>query len=248
MGPPDGSRERQGDHALPQALSEANNDPVDLHRTLAKQQAQLTATNQRQSLTLSMVAHDLRNPLGLVIGFSEVLQRTLADCADAQDLLLLHRVAETHRSPASRKGIRIEVEVPAMPVVAQLDADRIEQVLDNLLTNAIKFTPRDRSATVLVRGRPDGDRLVLQVVDEGIGIEPDHLTALFQPFARSHRKGTDGERGTGLGLAICRSLVQAHDGTLSVSSAVDSGTTFTARLPLGGPAAGPAGRSRHPRG
>jgi signal transduction histidine kinase len=283
--PPDPAGPGMPDHGPPsrdevqqvlQALSGANNDLADLHREVARQQARLAAISERQSSTLSMVAHDLRNPLGMVIGFSEVLQRTLADRAEPQDLLLLERieaqgrrmlglvedlvdaavlergamsldiaevevrtlverVAETHLGPAGRKGIRIEVELPDEPVIARLDAARIEQVLDNLVANAVKFTPRDRDAVVTLRGHIRSGQVVVEVADQGLGIEDDDLDRLFEPFAHARRSGTDGEPSSGLGLAIARSLVQAHDGTVTVTSTPGSGTTFTVWLPVGGP-------------
>ncbi|MFP4312272.1 MAG: sensor histidine kinase [Nitriliruptoraceae bacterium] len=261
------------------ALSAANNDLADLLREMAQQQARLAAINEQQSFTLSMVAHDLRNPLGMVIGFSEVLQRTLADRVEPQDLLLLERiemqgrrmlnlvddlidaavlergamtlslsevdvrrllerVAETHRAPASRKGIGIEVELPPAPLMACLDAARIEQVLDNLVANAVKYTPRDRARTVLLRAIRRGGQVMIEVADQGLGIEEAELDLLFEPFSRVHRSGTDGEPSTGLGLAISRSLVQAHDGSVTVSSEPGHGTTFTVWLPVDGPACG----------
>lgn len=271
------------------ALSAANNDLADLHREVARQQARLAAINERQSFTLSMVAHDLRNPLGMVIGFSEVLQRTLAERVEPQDLLLLERieaqgrrmlslvedlvdaavlergamslsvaevdlvtlllrVAETHQGPADRKGIRLEVDLQDAPMTACLDGARIEQVLDNLVANAIKFTPRDRSAAVTLRGHQRGEQVVIEVADQGVGIEEADLERLFEPFARARRAGTDGEPSSGLGLAITRSLVQAHDGTVTVSSEPGRGTTFTVSLPAGGPACAPGTSAGHPSG
>jgi signal transduction histidine kinase len=168
------------------------------------------------------------------------------DVAEVDVTALLQRVAETHRGPAARKDIRIVVEVPGPAVTARLDPARIEQVLDNLVANAVKFTPRDEGAAITLRCQTRGGQLVIEVTDQGLGIEEADLDRLFEPFTRVRRSGTDGEPSTGLGLAISRSLVQAHDGSVTVTSTPGSGTTFTVWLPICGPASAPYRERAHP--
>lgn len=111
----------------------------------------------------------------------------------------------------------------------QGDALRLAQVIDNLLSNAIKFTPQD--GTVEVRVLAHGDGAALEVADSGIGIPDADQSALFERFFRSSNAVERRIPGTGLGLYIVRSLVQAHDGVITLSSAAGEGTTFRIELP-----------------
>jgi PAS domain S-box-containing protein len=121
---------------------------------------------------------------------------------------------------------RLEVSFPEGFPKITADPGRIEQVLINLIENAIKYaTP----GTVTVSGADTGGQVVVRVSDEGEGIDPDHLPNIFLKF---YRRGS-GERrtGTGLGLYICRGIVQAHDGELIVERSDPTGTVFAVRLP-----------------
>ncbi|MEX2556016.1 MAG: ATP-binding protein [Actinomycetota bacterium] len=121
---------------------------------------------------------------------------------------------------------RLEVSFPVAFPKITADPGRIEQVLINLIENAIKYaTP----GTVTVSGEDAGGHVVVRVSDEGEGIDPDHLPNIFLKF---YRRGS-GERrtGTGLGLYICRGIVQAHDGDLIVERSDPTGTVFAVRLP-----------------
>jgi signal transduction histidine kinase len=124
------------------------------------------------------------------------------------------------------QGRRFEVELPALPEL-YLDPDRIEQVLTNLLENAVKYT----DGPVLVRAREEPQRVVVEVVDRGRGIEPEHRAAIFTKFFR--RPG-EKRQGTGLGLYITKGLVEAHGGTIAVDGEVGVGSTFTFTVPKGG--------------
>jgi signal transduction histidine kinase len=108
------------------------------------------------------------------------------------------------------------------------DASRLEQLLDNLLSNAVKFTLDGGRVRVSIR--PDGTAVLLDVADTGIGVPADEVGRLFRRFFRSKSALSREIPGTGLGLAIAKAIVEAHDGTISVTSS-DRGTTFTVRLP-----------------
>jgi signal transduction histidine kinase len=109
-----------------------------------------------------------------------------------------------------------------------LDAHRIAEVLENLLSNAVKFTPPGGRVDVWT-GR-EVDELVLRVSDTGVGIAPEDCAHLFDRFFRA--TGAEGVPGAGLGLSIVKAIVEAHDGSVSVSSEIGAGTTFEVRLPL----------------
>lgn len=117
--------------------------------------------------------------------------------------------------------------LPEEPVFGSWDRIRIAQVIDNLLTNAVKYSPDGGTITVCVQ--PDDTDVELRIADNGIGISPDLQTRLFTRFYRADENGVSS--GLGLGLYISRMLVEAHGGTISVRSAPGEGSAFTVRLP-----------------
>jgi PAS domain S-box-containing protein len=130
---------------------------------------------------------------------------------------------------AQKKGVGLSTELsPGLPA-AVYDNDRMIQVLTNLISNAIKFTPEGGSIRVGVQPQPE--HLAIRVSDTGFGIPKEALGKLFGQFYRVHRPGKE-IKGTGLGLAIVQKIVAAHDGRIEVESEVDKGTTFTVFLPL----------------
>jgi len=112
------------------------------------------------------------------------------------------------------------------------DAERLRQVLLNLLTNAYKFTPEDGCVTVTVTVAPQGTHVVLVVRDTGIGIAPEHAKLVFEPFRRVETGYARKQGGTGLGLALCRRFVELMGGTLALESAPNIGSAFTIVLPV----------------
>jgi signal transduction histidine kinase len=122
-------------------------------------------------------------------------------------------------------GIGLERDLSAVTVPA--DQRWLRQVVTNLLTNALKFTPA--GGTVTVRTRAAGTGAVLEVSDTGIGIPADELPRVFDRFWRG--RGTAQTSGSGIGLAIAAGLAQAHGGQLTAASTEDQGTTMTLRLP-----------------
>lgn len=117
------------------------------------------------------------------------------------------------------------------------DSGRLRQVINNLLDNAIKFTGAGGKVEVYLSLSPEGDEVILRVVDTGLGIPPEDLPHIFDRFYRgdkSRRRETK-HRGTGLGLSICESIITSHLGTIEVGSVVNQGTTFTVRLPAAKP-------------
>src|SRR6185436_11521097 len=109
------------------------------------------------------------------------------------------------------------------------DPDRVQQILLNLLTNAIKFTPD--GGRVTITGTRRGDRAEVRVDDTGIGIPDDKRDSIFEPFVQLGRSLSSPQEGSGLGLAISRDLARAMHGDLRVESTVGSGSSFTLTLP-----------------
>ncbi|TFV67326.1 UNVERIFIED_ORG: HAMP domain-containing histidine kinase [Bacillus sp. AZ43] len=139
-------------------------------------------------------------------------------------------------------GLRLDESLTDVPVVIG-DEGRLRQVVGNLVTNALTHTPREARVTVTVAQAPEDDGvLVLQVADEGPGMQPADAARAFERFYRADASRTRGEAegspagGTGLGLAIVSSLVAAHGGRVDLDTAPGRGATFTVRLPRSGPA------------
>jgi len=139
----------------------------------------------------------------------------------------------TMRPHAAKSGVHLVVDVePGLPR-AVYDNDRIAQVLINLMSNGIKFTPQGGRVQVSAQRREE--YLILKVSDTGYGIPKEDLAKVFDRFYRVYRPGKE-IKGTGLGLTIVSKIIAAHGGRIEVESEVDQGTTFTVTLPLSGPA------------
>jgi len=124
----------------------------------------------------------------------------------------------------------VDLHVPAAPLTATCDAARIAQVLNNLVSNAIKYSPDGGVVRIAARG--EGRTVVLEVVDPGIGIPDAELASIFQPFRRS-TFARDNIPGVGLGLFTSRQILEAHGGALTVDSTPGHGSCFRVVLPSG---------------
>jgi len=212
---------------------------------------------------MTILSHDLRNPLTTALLSAKMLERN-ADAATQKaakaiirsvdrmtrlvgDLLDLAKVdaggtlpvevaardvadlvaqaAELQESLAASQQIRLTVEV-TRPTYAMCDGDRVQQVLANLIGNAIKFTPR--GGTIHVRAWASEGEVIVSVKDTGSGIPSEQLPHLFEPYwqADAHKK-----RGAGLGLSIAKAIVDAHGGRIRVETAPGAGSSFCFTLP-----------------
>jgi len=135
---------------------------------------------------------------------------------------------------AEHKKIKLESDLRQDFPMIQADVGRICQLVNNLVTNAIKFTPAGGIVKVSTRAAADetGEGVEICVEDTGIGVPPEQREKIFQRFHRGREKGTDGEGGTGLGLAICREIVQLHHGKLDLDENRTKGSAFRAWLPV----------------
>ncbi len=139
---------------------------------------------------------------------------------------------EDRRRTLEEAGLTIAVETPETPVWVSADATRLAQVLDNLLENAGKFTEHGGHITVQVAADADHGQATLRVRDTGIGMEPELLARLFEPFAQADRSLERTRGGLGLGLALIRGLVELHGGSVrAASTGLGQGTEFTITLP-----------------
>jgi signal transduction histidine kinase len=139
-------------------------------------------------------------------------------------------VVETMRPSAVARGIALEETGTSVDAVVAGDHDRLAQVVINLVSNAIKFTPQGGRVGVDV-SRSDG-QVLIAVRDTGLGISPESQQQIFEPFRQAGPKVTGPEGGLGLGLTIARQIVELHGGTIDVfSDGIGSGSRFTIRLP-----------------
>ena len=228
--------------------------------------ADLAKSSQLRKQTTANIAHDLRTPLSVIMGYTEALNdgkltgtpevyttmhqvsqhlshliddlRTLS-LADAGELpinlqmipvvTLLERTTAAYTPQAQEQVVSLEVKTDPDNPKIEVDPDRMSQVLGNLVSNALRYTPSggwiELSATAA-----EGD-VCIMVQDNGTGIPPEDLPKVFTRFYRGDKsRQQNGEAG--LGLTIAKSLVEMQGGTISVESVIGEGTTFTIRFPL----------------
>jgi signal transduction histidine kinase len=150
-----------------------------------------------------------------------------------EPMLLSHlckEVVEDSMAKAQAKEIKLQLQVGSGELKVNLDHQKGLQVVNNLVSNALKFTPK--GGNVFLKIQTKEHRSILDVMDSGQGIPAEELSDIFQKFQQTSTKATDGEKGSGLGLSIVRQLVEIHDGKISVQSKVGQGTHFIVDFPV----------------
>ena len=148
----------------------------------------------------------------------------------ADDLRACVEAAVEQAEPvAARRGLQLGLDLTPEPIEIRHDAQRIGQVVTNLIGNALKFTPRGGRVDVRVRPSPDGAQI--EVRDTGVGIDASELPRIFDRFYRGSRANEARGSGSGLGLAIVKSIVDMHGGRIAVESLIGGGSTFTVTIP-----------------
>jgi PAS domain S-box-containing protein len=137
---------------------------------------------------------------------------------------------EAARPQASQKNVLLTAEIDPIEMESG-DADRLGQLIDNLVSNALKFTPKKGEVTLRAR-RIEGDRALIEVADTGMGISTEDQEHLFERFYRADAATQSAIPGIGLGLSICQAIAEGHGGSIAVESEVGRGTTFRVELPL----------------
>jgi len=233
----------------------------ELARSFNAMSAKLADTERQRQALISDVAHELRTPLGNITGWLEATQDGLAEpdphlvAMLLEESLLLQRLVDDlhdlaqadagtlrlHPEPIALDDVveqvvnaqqnrEIMLRAETAPVHATADPVRLRQALGNLVANAVRYTPS--GGEVVVRLRQEDDAAILEVADTGTGIEPEDLPHVFDRFWRADKSRSRTTGGSGLGLAITRHLVEAHGGTVSVTSTPGEGSTFRISLPL----------------
>lgn len=242
---------------------------VRTHLLLQHALKRMRQLNAQKDKLLGTVAHDLRNPIGGVLGYAEIIRddgdgmpldergelleqiaevcrgmlamvNDLLDAAAIQRGVLNLNIGATKlssivaqraalsRFAAEKKGIKIELgESPT--VMVQADERRIAQVMDNLLTNAVKFSPA--GSVVRVELEKKDEKAYVRVVDQGPGLTEEDVKKLFQDFTPLSARPTANETSTGLGLAIAKKVVDAHGGEMFAGNGTQGGAVFGFALP-----------------
>jgi two-component system, OmpR family, sensor kinase len=257
------------DNHIYEELSRLNNELINRERELARKSAALERVSAEKSRVVAIAAHDLRNPLTVILSYADLLRldgvvegehllyveeisrsarfmmelvEELLDASrlesghvdmDLQDIDLVnaaHHAATINRLRADRKEIAIDFEQQTERAFIRADPIKLRQIINNLVVNAIKFSPM--RSTVAIRVRSDASRALVEVQDQGIGIKRENLEAIFEPFKTIGSAGTAGEKSTGLGLAIVKQLVTLHGGTVEVESEPSRGSLFRVGFPV----------------
>ncbi|MFN7954433.1 MAG: ATP-binding protein [bacterium] len=177
-----------------------------------------------------------RNGLGLLRLINDLLDLARLEASQARvrlevcDLTELLKSITTQAGPmAAWRGLTLRLDAPERPVLARLDASKVEKIVLNLVSNAIKFTPAGGSIRVRLEEHPA--ELRIAVTDSGIGIPASEHQRIFDRFSQVDPSATRSRGGTGIGLALVKELVELHGGRVAVSSEVGKGSTFDVSLP-----------------
>lgn len=196
----------------------------DLDDGLTEEQLHFLTITKESVQRLRRLVLDLVDLIGFRSGHLSI------DAATVDVATILDEVIEEMSPLATEAEIELVHERPAIRVAVSADADRLAQIMRNLIDNAFKFTPP--GGRVTVRTRVERDWVTIDVVDNGLGIHPGDLDRVFEEFVQLERKGVRRkQRGSGLGLAISKRIAEAHGGAIEVDSVVDEGSVFSVRLP-----------------
>jgi signal transduction histidine kinase/DNA-binding NarL/FixJ family response regulator len=262
---------QQANTHLEDRVRQRTRELLQANTRLSAQWTRLQRANAFKSEVLGTVAHDLKNPLGVILGRTEMLTEMVGDAASSVDnvkaqvvhirtaahrvreiidslisdamadalditirrepvdlVALLRDLVDANQPLAARKDQTITFRAPAK-IDCLCDQDRIREAIDNVLSNAIKYSPIGGRIEVAIEF---GDQsAVIRISDEGPGFSPEDMVRLFGRFQRLSAKPTGGETSTGLGLSIVKRIVDLHGGTVVAETTGPSGTTFKMAIP-----------------
>jgi signal transduction histidine kinase len=195
-----------------------------IYGPLSKKQVEILETVESQGRTLARLAAQLLDVTRFEAGGGRIEPRTL------QLATLLEELERTFHVLAVQRGVEFRViRGDGLPEEVQWDADRMNEVMGNLLANAFKFT--EAGGSVELSATPSDDHVQIVVRDTGAGIPPDQLPHIFEKFYQADNQRAAAATGSGLGLAIAKEIVEAHRGQIRCDSVLGEGTTFTLLLP-----------------
>lgn len=174
----------------------------------------------------------MMNLVSNLLDYSVIEQGRLdLDLQPVEIYQLVSQTVQTNRLLSAKRNITITLQADNIPCIITIDLHKIRQVLNNLISNAVKFSPSDATVTVKVE-KTGISTITIRVTDQGPGIPAEMRNRLFVPFGKTNQQSFSGEKSTGLGLAICRKMVEAHGGTIGIESQEERGSSFWFTLPL----------------
>ena len=206
-------------HGYVELLLDESGEPL-----TKEEQRIMLATVQRGSVRLGRLVNDLLLTAQLRAGCLE-MRKAKVDVVD-----IARDAVESAQAHAAHKTLQLSLSAPPLAIQIEADAIRLSQAVDNVIANAIKFTPEGGRVDVALAR--DLDRVTLTVSDTGMGMTATDIERLFEPFFRTDAAQAKHIQGTGLGLPIVKAIVEAHDGTITITSEPNVGTSFTLSLPL----------------
>ncbi|NWJ50163.1 MAG: FIST C-terminal domain-containing protein [Bacteroidetes bacterium] len=236
-------------------------------KELEEQNQLLLLLDEQKNEFLGIAAHDLRNPLGIIQGFADLLNEEIGDefkvytgtitRVSSEMLNLLNDFLDISKIEAGKldlkkeridyfsfikhnimmngfmaqnKKINIISEFEMADQILSIDGGKIDQVLNNLISNAVKYSYPD--TTVVVKVFREKNQIVTQVIDHGLGIPENEIDGIFNPFKKTSVRPTGGENSHGLGLAIVKKIIEGHNGEVGVTSELGKGSVFYFTLPI----------------
>ncbi|NEW80182.1 MAG: response regulator [Gelidibacter sp.] len=240
-------------------------------KELEKSNVKLTTLNIEKNKYVGIVAHDLRNPIGLALSFSDLIISDHLSLSQAEQLRFLKIINEKcsfalnliegfldtskiesgildlnfkaynyckfvqeciehNKLFAQKKSQEIIFHCECPKAMLVFDKNKMEQVLNNLISNAIKYSHSNKKIWVNILQKDNN--IVTQVKDEGQGIPKDELESIFRVFETGTVKATNKEKSTGLGLAIVKKIIEVHHGSIALESTPNIGSVFTFTLPI----------------
>lgn len=237
-----------------------------------KQKVHLENLNEEKNRLMGMAAHDLRNPIGVLHGYSKILQEDWSSLPGDEKLKLIKEMEKVsafsldlindlldyssveegtvklniekqqdiigliennislNKPLAEHFNIQIKTKLPGFEIPIDMDVPKIQQVLNNLISNAFKYSPAE--SEVLVDAKLVSNVVEVSVLDQGPGVSMEDQKEIFEPFQTTSNQARMGQKSTGLGLSIVRRLVEAHGGHITVDSVKGQGSRFRFTLPL----------------
>jgi signal transduction histidine kinase len=190
-----------------------------------------TPEQRNHILTMVTLCDDLLRLTRSYLDYAAIVQGSRPLCLGSFTIkALVHEIARQFGPMAAARHVQWETHLDSSDTSVVTDASRCQQILGNLVANALKYTPV--GGQVRVSGHAVADSWSVTVTDSGPGIPPDAIDMVFEPFFRLARDEHSGIEGNGLGLAICRELVAQLQGEITLSSVVGKGTAVTVRFPL----------------
>jgi signal transduction histidine kinase len=209
------------------AIAHEVNNPLGIISLYSQLLAEQTPPDDPRTEKLQTIAREASRISVLVGGLLQFARQSELRITSVNPATLIERAAVAASSLHDPDGlISVKIDVDPDPTTIEADGDQLQQVLQNLLVNAMHAMPDGGTVTVTARGI-EADTVELTVRDTGSGIDSDQLPRIFEPFFTTRRFGA----GTGLGLAVSRQIVERHGGTIYVRSTPGSGTCFVIRLP-----------------